>query len=127
MKLFKSKYEWIFTGGIVVVVLLFLIRNAFTSSEIDKNGVFVMGEITELHRSKNGLLVKGWASYNNEIFNISAKPGFTYKVHVGKRFFIKLLPDNPKDFDYVIDREVPSCVDSAKNMGVVWKEFPVCD
>lgn len=127
MKLFKSKYEWIFTVGIVVVLLLFLIGNAFTSSKIDKNGVFVMGEITELHRGKSGLLVKGWALYNNEVLNINAKPGFVYKVYVGKRFFIKLLPENPKEFDYVIDREVPPCIDSAKNMGVVWKKFPVCD
>ncbi|WP_157963104.1 hypothetical protein [Chitinophaga deserti] len=125
--MFKSRYELIFTGGILVVILIFIVRNTITSAEIDKNGVFVLGEITEVHRSKNGLLVKGWTSYKNEIYNISAKPGFTFNVYVGKRFFIKLRPDNPRDFDYVVDREVPFCIDSAKNMGVVWEKLPYCN
>lgn len=37
------------------------------------------------------------------------------------------MNDNPRDFDYVVDREVPFCIDSAKNMGVVWEKHPFCN
>lgn len=127
MKPYFLKKELIGFLVVIIVITIFLMRRYREASEIERRGVYIIGVITDIDRAKNGLNIKGWYLFNNSKHFVNAKPGFTFKVSIGKRFFIKVLPDSPNKFDYIIDREVPYCYDNDTSMTRNWNEFPICN
>jgi hypothetical protein len=114
----------IFFLVIILVLALYWVTSIIEKNKISKNGVYVVAITTDISINKSGATVFFKYFYSNKEYRTSIKPGYSFNKKVGRKFFIKLLPDKPEKYVF-LDVDVPECILSGK-VDEVWKYLPSC-
>ena len=109
------KIRWFKNNNLFALIVILLVLGALSivgylnSQKIQRKGIFAIATITEANPSKSGTRVKAIFHYHNKSYLIKFNPSYSFDVSIGRRFFIKFLPNDPMMYDHY-DINVPSCI-----------------
>lgn len=112
-------------GFFLLVSLLIMIWQWRSEMVISSNGVYTKCIIKSVLAYKGGVRIEIDYFFKNEKF--SALLNYSGDgIKVGEQYFIKLLPENPKafNFDNII---IPECLLNKQPPFNGWTKLPTCD
>jgi hypothetical protein len=118
------KFEAIPFIVIGLVFICLLVFSLLQKKKINKQGKIAIAKVIEASMSKSGTGVKAVYYYNGKTYFIHFLPASTFDLTIGRKFFIKFLPETAYGYDYY-EMEIPNCVINDTNR--VWSKFPTCD
>lgn len=114
-----------FIVGTILLLVIFTVISVVKYRKISENGIYVVGIVENVTRNKSGSSVHAKYWYKDKTYDASFMPGYDFRLSVGRKFFIKILPDHPSQYDY-LDIDVPPCALKG-NWKEGWKQRPVCN
>ena len=104
---------------IIVAVFLFLGLAIYyqwrSSSLLANKGKYTIGTIDKMKPSGNGIriFISFFYQGKKEEVDYIQEVGFISRFYIGKRFFIKFIPNNDRAIAFNIDCAVPDSIQSA--------------
>ncbi|HEX7846798.1 MAG TPA: hypothetical protein VF476_13435 [Chitinophagaceae bacterium] len=115
--------KYLYAGLILMIFVGFLgiARSCF----ISKNGIYIIGIIDTVTVGRSGVMVHIHYGYNDKKYTVGFKPSWSYDMAIGRKIFIKILPNSPSVFEYT-DITVPDCIFNRQAKMQQWNEIPTC-
>ncbi len=112
---------------LIIVAILFAIGGALSVVKyykIREDGVFVIAEIESISFGKSGHSAHISYKFKGKEYKSSFMPSYDFKKKQGQKFFIKILPGTPTQYEYY-DIDVPDCIlNEPVESG--WEKIPNC-
>ena len=114
---------------VIAFVLFFfiigLVWQLLRQRNINSEGVYIIAWITKTETFKGGYISSLKYYYNDQEYFVRVRSERGAEK-VGEAYFIKVLPDHPKNIVLLEDHQVPNCLLTDTGPKTGWTKLPVC-
>jgi hypothetical protein len=117
----KRIMTFVLIGALIVAYLSYYF---YGKKLMKKNGVYTIAKVISWKSAEQGSDLYFEIYYNGKVYK--SKDGGGYPYTIGKFYYIKVLSDNPSQFEDLYG-EVPKCILKRPLPKKGWKEIPKCN
>ena len=111
-------------SAIGIFIISMTIYSKYSSYEVKKNGVYILGYVIEAIESKNGQIYTYEYLFKGKTFKVSfSDVGHRFKK--GSQILIGIVPNHPTIINVYYDIKVPECLTLSKVPDDGWKKLPL--
>jgi hypothetical protein len=115
----------------LLLLLLFVVflggaYQMVTNKNINAKGIVVKCTVLDIEGRKGGLMITLKYKFQGHEYQGRMGTGLG-KNSIGKQYFIKLVPYNPKEIVLLEDNPVPPCLLNVDAPASGWNEIPNCE
>jgi hypothetical protein len=111
-------------SAIGIIISYETILSIYSNYVVKKNGVYILGYVTEVSESKNGQIYDYEYSFKGKIFKVTFSD-VGHKFKKGSLILIGIDQNHPKIFNAFYDTKVPECLTLSKVPDDGWKKLPL--
>jgi len=106
-----------------IIIFFIIIKNIYNNKLLEKHSKYTIGNIISIEPNGNaGYKIYFTYEVNNKIYKAFGGIYRNDKNLIGKRYYIKFSPSNPKICKILLEKEVPGNITNAPPEG--WDKIP---